>query len=57
MLAAQVISQVHREFGVKLPFSSIFDAPTVEELARSIDKSRSGAVLPPGGDDIEEGII
>jgi len=57
LLAAQVISQVHREFGVKLPFSSIFDAPTVEELARSIDKSRSGAVLPPGGDDIEEGII
>ena len=58
LLAAQVISQVHREFGVKLPFSSIFDAPTVEELALEIDKSGSSAAPPAGlDDDLEEGVI
>ena len=62
LLAAQVISQIHREFGVKLPFSSIFDAPSVEELALEIDKSGNGAAPPAGlddhlDDDLEEGVI
>ena len=57
LLAAQVISQIHGEFGVKLPFSAIFDASTVLELAREIDRSLNGGGLPIQEADTEEGVI
>jgi len=52
LLAAQVISLVHREFGVKLPFSALFDAPTVEQLALVIDTA-----CDTQNDEQEEGVI
>jgi len=55
LLAAQVISQVHGELGVKLPFSAIFDAPTLQQLAQEIDEVLG--TLPDTADDREEGII
>ncbi|WP_027579814.1 non-ribosomal peptide synthetase [Bradyrhizobium sp. Ai1a-2] len=37
LLAGQVMARVARAFGVSLPIKTIFEAPTVEELARRID--------------------
>jgi acyl carrier protein len=56
LLAAQVISQVHGELGVKLPFSAIFDAPTLQQLAQEIDQVL-GTLSDAADDDREEGII
>ena len=54
LLAAQVISRIHGQLGIKLPFSAIFDAPTVAQLAEAIDAS-----LPQDSEDdeLEEGVI
>jgi NADPH:quinone reductase-like Zn-dependent oxidoreductase/acyl carrier protein len=57
LLAAQVISLVHRDLGVKLPFSAIFDAPTVESLARGIDRVLGHPAPPTRPVEIEEGVI
>ena len=37
LLATAVISQVREVFGVEIPVSSVFDKPTVKELARQIE--------------------
>ena len=57
LLAAQVISEIHGKFGVKLPFSAIFDAATVRQLAREIDNSLNDGVRPATGTETEEGVI
>jgi acyl transferase domain-containing protein/SAM-dependent methyltransferase/acyl carrier protein len=57
LLAAQVISQIHDKFGVKLPFSAIFDASTVSELAGEIDRSLHGDRPPPTDAGTEKGVI
>jgi amino acid adenylation domain-containing protein len=37
LLAGQVLARVANAFGVSLPIKAVFEAPTVEELARRID--------------------
>ncbi len=43
LLAAQVLSRLNREHGIVLPFRTIFEAPTVEQLARVIDAGTESA--------------
>ncbi len=53
LLAVQVMARIERVFGVKVPISALFEAPTVEHLAAVIKKGpvqRSPlARLHPGG--------
>jgi amino acid adenylation domain-containing protein len=37
LLAGQVLARVANAFGVSLPIKTVFEAPTIEELARRID--------------------
>ncbi|WP_439373540.1 amino acid adenylation domain-containing protein [Bradyrhizobium sp. DASA03120] len=39
LLAGQVMARVARALGVSLPIKTIFEAPTVEELARRVDEA------------------
>jgi acyl carrier protein len=43
LLAAQVISRSNKAFQIKLPLSSLFDAPTIASLAERIEKIRWSA--------------
>jgi acyl carrier protein len=48
LLATQVISRVREAFQVEVPFYTLFEAPTVEELAENIDTQlRAGNTLKP----------
>jgi phthiocerol/phenolphthiocerol synthesis type-I polyketide synthase E len=55
ILAVQLFAQIEQVFGVKLPVATLFDAPTIEELARILchDNSAPGwsplvAIQPAG---------
>lgn len=41
LLAAQVISHIHRAVGVRLPLSAVFDHPTVAGLATLVEEIKS----------------
>ena len=57
LLATQVISRVRRAFDIKFPLRSLFQAPTVEGMAESVEqalaicirRARANDVRAPGG--------
>ncbi len=47
LLAAQLIARVRDAFAVEVPVRSLFEAPTVAELALRIESARPAAVMDP----------
>ena len=45
LLAIRVLGKLSRQFGVRLPLRSLFDAPTVRELAELVDLERQLAAV------------
>jgi acyl carrier protein len=41
LLAIRILGKITRQFGVRLPLRTLFDAPTVEKLAAAIDRERA----------------
>ncbi|GAB2579028.1 amino acid adenylation domain-containing protein [Dyella jejuensis] len=46
LLAAQLTARLNREFGVTLSFRTLFDAPTIAELAAAIDTQLASGTAP-----------
>ena len=46
LLAIRVLGKMSRHFGVRLPLRSLFDAPTVEQLAVLVDAAVDAARQP-----------
>jgi len=44
LLATQVISRIHETFRVELPLRSIFEAPTIADLAVALVQKKSAQV-------------
>ena len=58
LLATRLFTQIGKAFGRKLPLDTIFDAPTIAELAEVLEKGKGrGADAPPaqgGENDLED---
>ena len=46
-VAVQLFAQIDKVFGVKLPLATLFDAPTIEELARILRREEAPAGWSP----------
>ena len=46
-VAVQLFAQIDKVFGVKLPLATLFDAPTIEELARVLRREEAPAGWSP----------
>ncbi|MET0616523.1 MAG: condensation domain-containing protein [Luteibacter sp.] len=46
LLAAQLTAKLNREFGVTLSFRTLFDAPTIEQLAAAIGRQVASGTAP-----------
>jgi acyl carrier protein len=42
LLAAVIFAEINTTFGIEIPMYSLVDAPTIEQLARQIDRLRQG---------------
>jgi acyl carrier protein len=40
LMAIRILGRISRAFGVRLPLRALFDAPTIEALARVVDAAR-----------------
>ncbi len=47
--ATQVVSRARRVFGIELKVHQLFDAPTVQKLAREVEAARATALADPDG--------
>ncbi|WP_052697988.1 non-ribosomal peptide synthetase [Luteibacter yeojuensis] len=47
LLAAQLTARLNREFGITLSFRTLFDAPTIEQLAAAIGSQVAAGNTPP----------
>ncbi|HTK49274.1 MAG TPA: phosphopantetheine-binding protein, partial [Gemmatimonadaceae bacterium] len=52
LLAIRVLGRISKTFGVRLPLRTLFDAPTIEQLAPRIDAERTPAAAPA-----EQGLV
>ncbi|MER5641333.1 amino acid adenylation domain-containing protein [Kitasatospora sp. NPDC002227] len=43
LIAVSLVNRINREFGSALPLQVVFDAPTIEELAKQVDGERGEA--------------
>src|SRR5262249_20933960 len=50
LLAGQTMARVARALGVSLPIKTIFEAPTVEHLARRVDEALATQAQEPSGE-------
>ena len=56
MIAAQVMQRLHRETGIRLPLTALFEAPTVKKLSLLIEQKGNNSLwkslvsIKPGGD-------
>lgn len=48
LIAIRILGKLSRAFGVRLPLRALFEAPTVEQLAREVDAARGASPVPIG---------
>ena len=41
IFAVQLLTQIEQEFKIQLPLASLFDAPTIRELAQALSRAKS----------------
>jgi len=49
LLAIRILGRLSRTFGMRLSMRTLFDAPTVAQLAAEIDRQRSAATSTGSG--------
>ena len=49
LLAIRVLGKISKAFGVRMPLRTLFDAPTVEQLAVLVEREKGGAAAAPAG--------
>src|SRR6185436_4807688 len=57
LLAIRVLGKISKTFGVRLPLRTLFDAPTVEQLAQRVDEEARLAALESMTDEEAERLL